>query len=185
MGNTPHFLSHASAFEIHQLATQPSFDVFVTSTSRRKNINLGGSLTHFVWAPETRFFGYTLLRVGDNELSVSDIERTLLDGVSLPENCGGLVEVAKAFLAAKSRIDIQKLLVYIGRFDKISVARRAGFLLELLGLADSRLLDDLAKTLPPGYVRLDPTMPDEGKSNPKWGLKLNVSIEQIKNAVSH
>ena len=185
MGSTPYFLSHASAFDIHQLATQPSFDVYVTSTSRRKNINLGGSLTRFVWAPEARFFGYSNIQVGNNNLSVSDIERTLLDGASLPENCGGIVEVAKAFLAAKSRIDLPRLLGYVGRFDKIAVTRRAGFLLELLGLADSHTLAELANSLPPGYVKLDPAMPSEGKSNPRWGLKLNVSVEQIENAVSH
>lgn len=183
MENTPYFLSHASAFDIHRLATQPSFDVYVTSTKRRKNLNLGGSLTHFVWAPPGRFFGFEVMR-GSN-LSVSDLERTLLDGASLPENCGGLIEVAKAFFAAKTRIDIQKLIGYMHRFDKISVIRRAGFLLETLELADTRLLEELAKNLPMGYVKLDPSMPDEGPSNSKWGLKLNVSVDQIKNAVSH
>jgi predicted transcriptional regulator of viral defense system len=185
LGDMPYFLSHASALDIHGLATQPNFDVYVTSTRRRKSINLGGSQTHFVWAPESRFFGYAKVRAGTADAVVSDIERTLLDGVSLPGYCGGFIEVAKAFFMAKNRLDSKKLLEYGRRFGKHAVLRRIGFLLELFQLADKLTLDELAGSLPAGYVRLDPDLPAEGASNARWGLKLNVSPSEIENAVSH
>ena len=185
LGDMPYFLSHASALDIHGLATQPNFEIYVTSTRRRKSINLGGSPTHFVWAPESRFFGYARMRAGSADAVVSDIERTLLDGVSLPAYCGGLIEVAKAFFMAKNRLDSKKLIEYGKRFGKKAVLRRLGFLLELFQLADKPALDELADSLPAGYVRLDPDLPDEGASNARWGLKLNVSPSEIQNAVSH
>src|SRR6266852_5405884 len=33
-GNAPHFISHASAMEIHRMVTQPQFAVFASSTKR-------------------------------------------------------------------------------------------------------------------------------------------------------
>ncbi len=185
VGDMPYFLSHASAMDIHDLATQPHFDIYVTSTRRRKDINLGGAKTHFVWAPDSRFFGYSKIQAGTARAIVSDIERTLLDGASLPAYCGGFIEVAKAFFMAKNRIDSQKLINYSQRFDKAAVIRRSGFLLELFEMADVATLDKLARELPSGYIRLDPDLPDEGKADTKWGLKLNVSAQEIQNAVSH
>jgi predicted transcriptional regulator of viral defense system len=185
LGDMQYFLSHASAFDIHQLATQPNFDVYVSSPRRRKNINLGGSLVHFVWTPAKRFFGYRSMKLGNTQLCVSDLERTLVDGVSMPAYCGGLVEVAKAFFTAKTRLDCAKLIKYARDYQIGAVLRRAGFLMELLKLADKAVLDELAADLPAGYVKLDPDLPAEGGRDPKWGLQLNVSREEIENALSH
>jgi len=185
LGDMPYFLSHASALDIHHLATQPNFDVYVTSTRRRKNINLGGAMVHFVWAPPERFFGYQTMNVGNAHLIVSDLERTLVDGVALPAYCGGLVEVAKAFFIAKTRLDSAKLMQCAKDLKKWAVLRRTGFLMELFSLADKATLDDLSRTLPAGYVRLDPQLPADGARNAKWGLVLNASREQLEQAVSH
>ena len=185
LGDTAYFLSHASAFDIHQLATQPSFNVYVSSTHRRKNINLGGSPVHFVWMPAKRFFGYETRDVGGVRLVVSDLERTLLDGVSIPAYCGGIVEVAKAFFIAKTRLNAGKLIEYAHDLQKGVVLRRVGFLMELFDLLDRAALDKLAASLPTGYVKLDPDLPAEGQYTSRWGVQLNVTREEIKNAVSH
>ena len=185
LGDMPYFLSHASALDIHQLTTQPNFNVYVTSTRRRKNINLGGSMTHFVWAPPARFFGYHAMDVGNVRLVVSDIERTLVDGVAHPAHCGGLIEVAKAFFMAKSRLDNVQLVKYARAFQKWAVVRRTGFLLELFNLADKATLDDLARSLPAGYVRLDPDFTANGTRDKKWGLVLNVTREELEHAVGN
>jgi predicted transcriptional regulator of viral defense system len=52
-------------------------------------------------------------------------------------------------------------------------------------MAAPSTLDDLARSLPPGYSKLDPDLPKEGLSNAKWGLSLNVSRDELTNAVSH
>ncbi|OGA03030.1 MAG: hypothetical protein A3H35_03425 [Betaproteobacteria bacterium RIFCSPLOWO2_02_FULL_62_17] len=185
LGNMPYFLSHASALDIHQLATQPNFNVYVTSTRRRKNINLGGAMTHFVWAPPARFFGYQTMKVGNVRLVVSDIERTLIDGVAHPAYCGGLIEVAKAFFMAKPRLDKLQLIKYAQAFQKWAVVRRTGFLMELFNCADKGTLNDIARSLPAGYVRLDPDFTADGARDKKWGLVLNVTREELEQAVSH
>lgn len=185
LGDRPYFFSHASALDIHQLATQPNFDVYATSPVRRKNMNIGGSMTHTVWVPPGRFFGQQSVKVGNVTLSVSDVERTLVDAVSIPNYCSGFIEVAKAFFMAKAKVDSAKLVAYALDYGKWSVARRAGYLLECFGMAPQSVLDGLAGSLPAGYSKLDPDLPKKGASSAKWGLILNVSREEIANAVSH
>jgi predicted transcriptional regulator of viral defense system len=185
MGEMPYFFSHASALDIHQLATQPNSNVYVTSTRRRKDANLGGSPIHFVSSPQSRFFGFTDQKMGKTTIVVSDLERTLLDSVSLPSYCGGFVEVAKAFFMAKGRLDSAKLLTYGRRFDKAVVLRRAGYLMELFQLADKQTLDALANELAPSASLLDPEFTAAGKVDTKWGLTLNVTRDELLHAVSH
>ena len=184
LGDMPYFLSHASALDIHQLATQPNFEVYVTSTVRRKTMNIGGSTTHMVWAPANRFFGQQSVKLGNAMIAVSDIERTLVDAVSIPSYCGGFIEVAKAYFLAKGKVDISKLIAYAIEYKKWCVIRRSGYLLEFFGMAPSRILNKFARGLPLGYSKLDPDLPKEGLPCAKWGLTLNVSRDELTNAVS-
>ena|SRR2546421_4582496 len=185
LGDKPYFFSYASALDMHGLATQPSFDVYVTYSVRRKNMNIGGSMTHIVYMPPSRFYGQQELHVADARVMVSDVERTLVDAISIPGYCGGLIEAAKAFFMAKPRLNSSKLIEYAQRYNKWSVLRRTGYLLEIFELAPRSTLEKLARTLPRGYSRLDPDLPRDGLSNSKWGLTLNVSPEELLNAVSH
>jgi predicted transcriptional regulator of viral defense system len=185
LGNKPYFFSYASALDLHGLATQPSLDVYVTYSVRRKNTTIGGSRMHLIYLPTTRFYGLQELPVGETRLMVSDVERTLMDAVAIPGYCGGLIEAAKAFFMAKTQLNTSKLIDYARRYRKWSVLRRAGYLLELFELASPSVLDGLAQSLPAGYSRLDPDLPKEGLSSPRWGLNLNVSRDELLNAVSH
>lgn len=186
MGDKPYYLSHASALDLHHLATQPSFDVYVSTTHRLATRNLGGATVHFVTTKSSRFFGCAPHDLGKGQkVTVSDLERTLVDGLALPEYCGGIVEVAKAIFMAKSRFDADKLIGYARRMDRDAILRRLGFLLETLGMANAALLDSIKAGLPAGAVKLDPDLPLEGPHHAKWGLRLNVSADEILKAVSH
>lgn len=117
---------------------------------------------------------------------VSDIERSLLDGLTLPRYCNGLTEVAKAFSMAGSRLNLTRLIAYSHQLQRASVIRRLGFVLETLRLAPAETLEGLRSTLPAGLAVLDPELPKEGAGwNARWGLRLNVSAEEIMEAVSH
>jgi predicted transcriptional regulator of viral defense system len=48
VGDAPHFISHASAMEIHRMVTQPQFVVFASSTRRVPNRTLNGTEFRFV-----------------------------------------------------------------------------------------------------------------------------------------
>jgi predicted transcriptional regulator of viral defense system len=186
MEGKPYFFSHASALDLHGLVTQPSFDVYVSSLHRLAPKNLGGARVHFVSVRIPQFFGFAPHDLGNNHpVLVSDLDRSLIDGFAHSGYCGGLVEVAKATFMAKSRINVDRLVEYAHRMKVAAIIRRLGFVLETLGLADEALTSKLKTGLPAGAVRLDQNLPLAGKHNSKWGLRLNVSAEEILKAVSN
>jgi predicted transcriptional regulator of viral defense system len=96
LGDAPHFISHASAMEIHRMVTQPQFLVFASSTKRVPNRTLNGTEYRFVLIKPNLFFGTTKHWVTKQEfVDISDLERTVIDGLRQPEYCGGVTEVAK------------------------------------------------------------------------------------------
>jgi predicted transcriptional regulator of viral defense system len=187
LGDKPYYFSHASALDLHRLVTQPTFAVYVSTPHRLVKRNLAGSAVTFVATPSKRFFGTVTHDLGNGRrVSVSDLERSLLDALTLPRYCGGVVEVAKAFFMARSRLNIDRLLTYSRRLQRDSVARRLGFLLETLNFVPAAALEKLRTTLPAGTVLLDPTLPvDAAPRSARWGLRLNVTPEEILQAVSH
>ena len=182
----PYYLSHSSALDLHGLVTQPSFEIYVSTTNRLATRNQGGAIVHFVKTLKPHFCGYALHDLGNNQkVFVSDLERSLIDGFMRSKYCGGMVEVAKAVYMGKSRINLEKLVAYARRMNTDATIRRLGFVLEILGLGGKTLLTDLQAGLSAGAVKLDQVLPLEGAHNSKWGLRLNVSAEEIMKAVSN
>jgi hypothetical protein len=91
----------------------------------------------------------------------------------------------------QGRLDEHILVIAQGRraaahrMKIAAIIRRMGFVLETLGLADEALVTKLRAGLLPGAVKLDPQLPIAGMHQAKWGLRLNVSAEEIQKAVSN
>jgi predicted transcriptional regulator of viral defense system len=107
--------------------------------------------------------------------SVTDREKTIIDGLDLPQHVGGISEIAKALKDSWRTLDEKKLRSYAAKIGNSAVAKRLGFIMETLGLGD---VDALRKEAPlaPGFSSLDPTMPKQGKYNRRWGLLVNAEI---------
>jgi predicted transcriptional regulator of viral defense system len=186
MQGKPYYLSYSSALDLHGLVTQPSFDVYVSTLNRLATRNQGGAMVHFITMRPAHFFGYALYDLGnDQKVLASDLERALIDGFTRSKYCGGMVEVAKAVFMGKSRIKIEKLVSYARRMHTDATIRRLGFVLETLRLADKTQLEDLQAGLPAGSVKLDQELPVAGVHSSRWGLRLNVSAEEIVDAASN
>ena len=110
---------------------------------------------------------------------MSDLERTLLDGVKLPGYCGGMIEVAKAFSIKHDQIDPQKVIDYAAKLDVGAVYRRLGFLMELYQIGDRIYWEFLQTKLTRTYQLLDPDLPQEGHHIAKWRLRLNISEDEL------
>ncbi len=125
---------------------------------------------------------------GDQDLvelvDVSDIERTILDGLKQSEHCGGFSEVAKAFWMRREDVDLTRIVDYALRLNVGAVIRRLGYLLEMFEAGAPHECDRLRKRLTASYALLDPLLPAEGKYLARWRLRLNVDAEEIKSLVS-
>jgi len=186
MEGKPYFFSHVSALDLHGLVTQPSFDVYVSSLRRLAPRNLGGARVHFVSVRNVQFFGFGLHDLGNkHQVFVSDLERSLIDGFCSFWLLRRVGRSRESDFMAKSRINLDKLVDYAHRMKMASIIRRLGFVLEILGLVDEALTSKLKAGLPAGAVQLDHDLPITGKHDAKWGLRLNVSAEEILKAVSN
>ena len=179
-GNAPCFISHASAMEIHRMVTQPQLAVFASSPKRLRSRTLYGTEFRFVFIQPEHYFGTTKHWVTKQEsVEISDLERTMIDGLRQPEYCGGVTEVAKGLWMRHQDMQAKKLVDDALRLGIGAVVRRLGYLLELYGIAPEDELSRLRKALTATYVPLDPTLPKEGAHLRRWRLQLNITPEEL------
>lgn len=175
-----YYLSHGSAFDLHQMATQPQFIVYVSSPRMIRSQTIQGTEFLFVRCKIEDLFGITEMWVDKNEkVRVSDLERTLLDGLKLPAYCGGFSEVVKGFSIKHQAIDPQKIIDYAIKLSVGAVNRRLGYLMELYNIGSRIHWEFLQTTLTPTYSLLDPELPAEGHHIARWRLRLNIPQEEL------
>jgi predicted transcriptional regulator of viral defense system len=180
VGGAPYFLSHATAMELHRMVTQPQFTMFISCTKRIPNQTLHGTQFRFLLLKPKDLFGIMKHWVTKQEYAeISDLERTVIDGLRHPECCGGITEVAKGLWMRHADIHVSKLLEYSTRLNVGSVRRRLGYLLELFGIATAAELQSLQDSLTAAYMPLDPSLPSEGPHIAKWRLQLNIPREEL------
>ncbi len=180
VGEAAYYLSHGTAFELHRMVTQPNFTVYVSCTRRVRPQTVGGYDFHFVHVPSERVFGVTKHWVDKERfVMISDIERTILDGLRHPAFVGGVTEVAKGLWMKRAELDIPRLVEYVRRLGVGAVVRRLGYLLEHYGLGDATTLESLRGMLTATYQRFDPLLPAEGPFVARWRLQLNVTPEEL------
>jgi predicted transcriptional regulator of viral defense system len=184
MRGEDYYLSHATAMEIHGMTTQPQLVVIVSTPARRRSLTALGVEFRFVRCQRRHLFGLTdHWATKQDKTRVSDLERTIIDGLKQPEHCGGLTDVAKGLWMRRQDVNIGRLVQYARRLGVGAVLRRLGFLLETYELAAPPELDRLRSRLTTTYVRLDPVLPAEGKRLHRWRLQLNVDPEELRAVV--
>ena len=175
-----YFISHASAMELHRMVTQPQFVVFTSTTKRLRNRTIQGTEFRFVLTRREDVFGVTTHWISKQDsVKVSDIERTVIDGLHLPAYCGGVTEVAKGLWMRRSDVKPERLIEYAGRLENGAVLRRLGYLLELYKIGAPAELDRMRHSLSATYAVLDPTLSPEGAYISGWRLRVNVSPDEL------
>ena len=182
----PAAISHWSALSYHSLTEQIPRHVFALTTTDvsvpRKRTSesaeggggypVNGTVYRFVQVRPERFFGAERIWVGDARVWITDLERTLLDGLAMPQHCGGFGEVIHAFGEAMPQLDFEGIAEYAQRLG-LAVAKRAGWVLEHQG-CETPQLDELAALPITGHRKLDPTGPRNGAYNNRWMLQENL-----------
>lgn len=181
VGRREYYLSYGTAMEIHQMVTQPRLLVYVSTPRLIRSRTISGIEFRLVRCQRRHLFGIVPHWVTKQEtVQVSDLERTVIDGLRHPGYCGGLTEVAKGLWIQREKVQISKLVEYALRLRVGAVIRRLGFLLELYEIRTPEAIRALQRRLTSTYVALDPVMPVEGKYLRRWRLRLNVSPDEIR-----
>jgi len=179
-GTAPYFLSHGTALELHRMVTQPNSTVYVSCTRRVRPQTVGGYDFRFVHINAEQVFGIVKYWINKEQfVMISDIERTIIDGLRHPAFAGGITEVAKGMWMKRDVLKVERLADYAVRLDIGAVVRRLGYLLEHYSIADASILKSLRSSLTATYQRLDPLLPAEGAFLSRWRLQLNVTSEEL------
>jgi predicted transcriptional regulator of viral defense system len=175
-----YFISHASAMELHRMVTQPQFVIFTSTTKRLRKRTIHGTEFRFVLIRHEDVFGVMTHWISKQEsVKISDIERTVIDGLHLPAYCGGITEVAKGLWMRREDVKPSRLIDYALRLGIGAVVRRLGYLLDLYQIAAPEDLDRLRSSLSATYAVLDPMLPAEGPYVSSWRLRLNVAPDEL------
>jgi len=183
-GGKDYFLSHGTAMEAHQMVTQPQLVVYVTAVKPLRSRSIMGTEFRFILGKKKHLFGIEEHWVTKQEkVRVSDLDRTIIDGLRQPEYCGGITEVAKGLWMQRERVGPERLVAYAIRLGIGAVIRRLGFLLELYEIGTNKTTAALRDHLTSTYVPLDPVVPKQGKHLHRWRLHLNVEPEELRSVV--
>ncbi len=110
--------------------------------------------------------------IGEARVTITDPERTLIDGLSRPQYCGDFTEVLHAFEVKGAALDLKRITSYALRLDT-ATAKRLGWVLEKQGV-DLARLEPLLQVPIKGYRRLDPTGPLKGPYDRRWMIQENL-----------
>lgn len=120
-----------------------------------------------------RYFGIVQDWIDDGSFNITDKEKTIIDGLDLPEYVGGVGEIVKALRTSWKQLNKERLFQYAARIGNAAVVKRLGFLLETLELDEAGSLRREAQRSK-GFSPLDPLLPHKGRYSRRWGLLVNV-----------
>ena len=125
------FLSHYTALSIHGLAERYASEVYVTSLQHHRDIVYHNITIKFIHTNSRRFFGTKIIDYSNEKITVSDLERTIIDIVNRPQYSGGWVETINC-LKNIEKVDWERFLSYIIKFGSKILARRIGYIMDNL-----------------------------------------------------
>ncbi len=170
----PYAIAYWSALNFYGLTEQIPNTVFIQTTARKKkqSISIFNVDYKIVRVKEKKFFGIHKEWFEEDQINITDREKTIIDCLDKPQYCGGILEVAKALKSEK--FDRDKLVTYAYMIGNSGVVRRLGFLCENLGIELG-----LKKIEAKNYLYLDPTMPKSGRKNARWRLIVNLDDKTL------
>lgn len=180
LGKTPYYVSHESAMDVHNMLTRPVTTVIITTPRRLAVREILGVPYRFVYTPSAALWGCEPVWVMPYEqVTVSDLERTILDGLARPDLCAGVSQVATGLWLRQDDFDWNRLADHAQKLGRRSVAQRLGYLLELYNLGTPSLIDSLQEMVSASYARLDSLLPEGGPYLARWRLRLNLEPEAL------
>ena len=185
MQDEEYYIGYTSALEIHGLSPQCS-KVYVVTEKRMKPTvrKIRGTTYQFISHHSDRIFGYHDIWIcQQDQVKVSDLEKTIVDMASNPSPLGSIIELGRAIFKARNLTDYDKLFYYLARNGNRSAIKRYLYLVDLLSLEWTSEHELMMKELGTGTSVLDPKGNKHGKNAAKFGLKINVDPELINKGV--
>jgi predicted transcriptional regulator of viral defense system len=118
------YVSHHSAFEYHGLANQVYYEVYVAAKSRFREFEHDCITYLHVSSPIEDG-----VEIKKDSVRVTDLERTVIDGINDFEKSGGLEELLRC-IGMIPFLDPIKLTAYLCAYGKVILYQKAGYILD-------------------------------------------------------
>ena len=177
---SPCYIGGWSAAEYWGLTEQIFRSIFVITAApvRSKSIKLLGQEFRLFRVPKTRVAIDTTVWRGSAKVKVSSRERTIVDCLRNTELSGGirhLVPMMQEYASIPEH-DFSKLLKEASSANSGAVWKRLGYLTELLWPEQVEIINEAARNLSTGTIKLDPLVRTHGKLLKRWRLWINVDV---------
>jgi predicted transcriptional regulator of viral defense system len=180
-GARPYFLSHRTALEIHGMTMHPWRTVYVSTPARLRSRSVQSFEIRPVTIPVDRLWGWESVEViPDHRVHVSTPARSIIDCLDRPAYAGGIGDVAIALSLAGSDLDPVLVVDAALRLGRVSVIKRLGVLLEVVGSAPDDALQRLAERVTAAPHVLDPQQPRSGSLHRRWKVWMNVTEDSLR-----
>ena len=172
---SPAAIAYWSALNYHRMTEQLPRTIFVATNHpvRHPPRDVLWFSYNIVSLRPHRYFGIIQDWIDEGPFRITNREKTIVDGLDLPEYVGGVGEIARALKRVWKDLDRRRLFHYAVRMGNVAVVKRLGFLMESLDLGDANPLREKV-VLSKGFSPLDPLLPRKGVHNRRWGLLVNV-----------
>lgn len=173
MGDTPYYIGYFTMYNYWGFTDQIPRTIFILNTGKSSKKDIGGIRYEAVKIKKEKYYGVQKIKAEDQEIFISDKERTLVDFAYNP--LGSMRNFEIALQDNIKNIDVEKLIKYLVKFPVVSVRKRAGFLLEEVGCSKESI-EPLRKAIGTKRVLtlLDPYKKSrKGKINKEWKIIVN------------
>jgi len=127
-------------------------------------------------APELMVWGMRNVWREERKVLMADPARTAIDILDNPQLGGGIRHCADVLARYLDEHDPSTLIEYGERLSNRAVFKRLGYVVEIAGLKDGKLLMECRKRISAGISLLDPSAPFGGERIGKWGLRANAQV---------
>lgn len=113
---SPGAIAYWSAMRFWNMTEQLPHVQFIQTTKRKRSVSIQGISYRFITVSEKRFFGNVSKQIEAQTITVTDLEKTLIDAADRPDLSGGIIQLAEAMFAVSDQIDWEKLTGYLEKW---------------------------------------------------------------------
>lgn len=170
-------IAYWSALNLHGLTEQISNTIFVQTTKLKRDKTIFGIKYQFIKVKPEKIAGIEIAGYGNHSYKLTDREKTIIDCFDLPEYGGEFPGIVRAFVTNDWNED--KLIEYADKVNNIASIKRMGYLAELYEMPLQKFIDFACGKVTKTISLFDNASGEKGDYITSWGLRLNVSKENI------
>ena len=173
MGDIPYYIGYSSMYDYWGFTEQIPQSVTVLNTLKEWKRNIKNIKYVAIKISSGKMYGIKKIRIDEEDILISDKERTLVDFIYKP--MGSWENVQSVISEQINKIDLQKFIRYLIKYPVIAIRKRAGLMLERAGISLNDLIL-LRRSIGSKntYVNFNPFVKSrKGKVNKDWKVILN------------